>query len=42
MLCEIAEDYIKKLRYYIENNLIYKNKPDSKKTYAKRQAGGLE
>lgn len=33
LLCEIAEDYIKKLRYYIENNLIYKNKYDGKKTY---------
>ena len=33
LLCEIAEDYIKKLRYYIENNLIYKNKYDTKKSY---------
>ena len=33
LLCEIAEDYIKKLRYYIENNLIYKNKYDGKKSY---------
>ena len=33
LICEIAEDYIKKLRYYIENNLIYKNKYDGKKTY---------
>lgn len=33
LIYEIAEDYIKKLEYYIENNLIYKNKYDSKKTY---------
>ena len=31
LIYEIAEDYIEKLRYYIENNLIYKY--DSKKTY---------
>lgn len=31
LIYEIAEDYIKKLEYYIENNL--KNKYDSKKTY---------
>lgn len=33
LIYEIAEDYIEKLRYYIENNLIYKNKYDRKKTY---------
>lgn len=33
LICEIAEDYIKKLRYYIESNLIYKNKYDDKKSY---------